>query len=68
VALDRLHRAGARDERDGRCAAALLRIVVDYDNAIEHRTAVVLVLSEWLRRGDRLTRQRSELFMSDVSA
>jgi hypothetical protein len=42
-----------RRERHSRCAAALLRIVVDYDNAIEHHAAVELVLSEWLpAKGD----------------
>jgi hypothetical protein len=37
-----------RRKRDSCRAAALLRIVVDYDNSIEHHTAVVLMLSEWL--------------------
>jgi hypothetical protein len=57
-----------RRERDSCRAAALLRIVVDYDNPIEHHAAFVLVLPEWLPLGDRLTPQRSQVFMRDVSA
>src|ERR1700720_1190675 len=50
-----------RRERHSRCAAALLRIVVDYNNAIEHHAAVVLVRSEWLPAKGRSSRSQSNL-------
>jgi hypothetical protein len=55
-----------RRDRDSCCAAALLRIVVDYDNAIEHHTTVVLVL--WTAARRSLAPQQSQLFMRDAYA